>query len=240
MRLRFLSVIAAFALSLQATTVWSADLLQVDAGPANQDLLTGWTPFNSNTNTNGSEPGPIVGNFTIGSYNFTATTTTTSSFAMRNRGSTPAHPLDEMLDDFWFAAGADMELTLAGLPAGSGTIDLYLHDPVNGVAGNVDITLTDATGTALVIDDFDQTDNANLPNVPTAQINFFSDGVNPILFDIDRDGANHTAFAGFELLFTATPPPLTPEPGTAILFAAAASLAGGYTWRRRRGTRHSA
>jgi len=119
-------------------------------------------------------------------------------------------PLHDVLDDA-FKEGDPFDMVIRNLASGVYRITTYHHDPLEDVEnddGTLNITVTDADGTRLVADHFQQTWGPN-PGVGTSvTFTFRSDGLGDITltFADNNDGVHNEAFLnGFEIDVEAPP-----------------------------------
>ena len=195
------------AIALMAAAVGAAPL-QVDLSQ-NGDVEAGWIDWNTG--------GDRLGNSNV-SRQFLNEADFDDDFTIdfvkidsRNRAQVDETvPLHDVLDDA-FKEADPFDMVIRNLASGVYRITTYHHDPLEDVEnddGTLNITVTDADGTRLVADHFQQTWGPN-PGVGAAvTFTFRSDGAGDITltFADNNDGVHNEAFLnGFEIDVEAPP-----------------------------------
>ncbi|UCD52945.1 MAG: discoidin domain-containing protein [Phycisphaerales bacterium] len=202
-------------ITLMAVAV-PAEPLQVDLSQSG-DVQVGWIDWNTG--------GDRLGNSNV-SRQFLNEADFDSDFTIdfikidsRNRAQVDESvPLHDVLDDA-LKEGDPFDMVIHDLAAGIYRITTYHHDPLENVEnddGTLNITVTDADGTRLVADHFQQTWGPNPGIGASVTFTFRSDGTGDIVltFADNNDGIHNEAFLnGFELDIEAPPERASsPEP----------------------------
>lgn len=170
--------------------------LKVDIGAAAQQVQAGWEPLvgNDGTSPQGHWYFSEMGN--LGSVS-AKLSVPQEDMGFRVRSGV-THSLGDMLEDLAFGR-SKLDLSLGSLLPGRYLVTTYHHDS-QFPRGTLDISVSDALGTARLMDTLGQSAGTAPASVASSTFEVYSDGVKPVVVRVAKNTADVAVLSGFQVV----------------------------------------